>query len=102
MKRNDAYIASELFLLAALDDRRNRRLLKQHGAQKAALEQAIQAVRGVRPCSRRKPKPARGARQIHARPHRRAREGKPTRDRGATTKSAARSNPGSRTKNNRC
>ena len=47
MKRNDAYIASELFLLAALDDKgETGRLLKQHGAQKAALEQAIQAVRG--------------------------------------------------------
>ncbi|WP_296893710.1 ATP-dependent chaperone ClpB [Thiobacillus sp.] len=47
MKRNDAFIASELFLLAALDDKgETGRLLKQHGAQKAALEQAIQAVRG--------------------------------------------------------
>jgi len=47
MKRNDAYIASELFLLAALDDKgETGRLLKQHGVQKAALEQAIAAVRG--------------------------------------------------------
>ncbi|MFH1816916.1 MAG: ATP-dependent chaperone ClpB [Pseudomonadota bacterium] len=47
MKRNDAFIASELFLLAALDDKGEAgRLLKQHGAQKAALEQAINAVRG--------------------------------------------------------
>ena len=47
MKRNDAFIASELFLLAALDDKgETGRLLKQHGAQKAALEQAIAAVRG--------------------------------------------------------
>jgi len=47
MKRNDAYIASELFLLAAFDDKgETGRLLKQHGAQKAALEQAIQSVRG--------------------------------------------------------
>ncbi|MBN8773072.1 MAG: ATP-dependent chaperone ClpB [Thiobacillus sp.] len=47
MKRNDAFIASELFLLAALDDKgETGRLLKQHGAQKTALEQAIQAVRG--------------------------------------------------------
>ena len=47
MKRNDAFIASELFLLAVLDDKgETGRLLKQHGAQKAALEQAIQAVRG--------------------------------------------------------
>jgi ATP-dependent Clp protease ATP-binding subunit ClpB len=47
MKRNDAYIASELFLLAAVDDKgETGRLMKQHGAQKAALEQAIQSVRG--------------------------------------------------------
>src|SRR5512139_3083567 len=47
MKRGDAYIASELFLLAALDDKgETGRLLKQHGAQKAALGQAIAAVRG--------------------------------------------------------
>ena len=47
MKRNDAFIASELFLLAVLDDKgETGRLLKQHGAQKAALEQAILAVRG--------------------------------------------------------
>jgi ATP-dependent Clp protease ATP-binding subunit ClpB len=47
MKRNDAFIASELFLLAALDDKgETGRLLKQHGASKPALEQAIQSVRG--------------------------------------------------------
>ncbi|MDP1923921.1 MAG: ATP-dependent chaperone ClpB [Thiobacillus sp.] len=47
MKRNDAFIASELFLLAVLDDKgETGRLMKQHGAQKAALEQAIQSVRG--------------------------------------------------------
>jgi len=47
MKRNDAFIASELFLLAALDDKgETGRLMKQHGASRPALEQAIQAVRG--------------------------------------------------------
>ena len=47
MKRGDAYIASELFLLAVIDDKgETGRLLKQHGAQKAALESAINAVRG--------------------------------------------------------
>ncbi|NWG38618.1 MAG: ATP-dependent chaperone ClpB [Hydrogenophilaceae bacterium] len=46
-KRGDAYIASELFLLAALEDKGELgRLLKQHGAQKNNLEQAINAVRG--------------------------------------------------------
>ena len=46
-KRGDAYIASELFLLAALEDRGELgRLLKQHGVTRAALEEAINAVRG--------------------------------------------------------
>src|SRR5665647_1368172 len=46
-KRGDAYIASEMFLLALADDKgETGRLLKQHGLTKAALEQAIQAVRG--------------------------------------------------------
>ena len=47
MKRGDAFIASEFFLLAALDDKgETGRLLKQHGASKPALEAAIQSVRG--------------------------------------------------------
>ena len=47
MKRGDAFIASEFFLLAALDDKgETGRLLKQHGASKSALEAAIQSVRG--------------------------------------------------------
>jgi len=46
-KRGDAYIASEMFLLALADDKgETGRLLKQNGLTKAALEQAIQAVRG--------------------------------------------------------
>ena len=46
-KRGDEFIASELFLLAALKDKGEvGRLLKQHGANPAALEQAINAVRG--------------------------------------------------------
>jgi ATP-dependent Clp protease ATP-binding subunit ClpB len=46
-KRGDAYIASELFLLAALDDKGELgRQMKQNGASKPALEQAINAVRG--------------------------------------------------------
>ena len=46
-KRGDQFIASELFLLAALQDKgETGRLLKQHGASKQALEQAISAVRG--------------------------------------------------------
>ncbi len=46
-KRGDQYIASEMFLLAVLDDKgETGRLLKQYGAARAALEQAIDSVRG--------------------------------------------------------
>jgi ATP-dependent Clp protease ATP-binding subunit ClpB len=46
-KRNDSYIASEMFLLALADDKGpTTKLLKQHGLSKPALEAAIQAVRG--------------------------------------------------------
>ena len=46
-RRGDQFIASELFLLAAVKDKgETGRLLKQHGANEAAIESAIQAVRG--------------------------------------------------------
>lgn len=46
-KSGDAYIASEMFLLALADDKgETGRLLKESGLTKAALEQAIKAVRG--------------------------------------------------------
>jgi ATP-dependent Clp protease ATP-binding subunit ClpB len=46
-KRGDAYIASEMFLLALADDKGEAaKLLKQNGLTKSALESAIQAVRG--------------------------------------------------------
>lgn len=46
-KRGDAYIASEMFLLALADDKGEvAKLLKQNGLNKSALESAIQAVRG--------------------------------------------------------
>ncbi len=46
-KRGDQFIASELFLLALLEDKgETGRLLKQAGATKAGLAQAIDAVRG--------------------------------------------------------
>jgi ATP-dependent Clp protease ATP-binding subunit ClpB len=46
-KRNDAFIASEMFLLALLDDKGDTgRLLKDNGGQRASVEQAISAVRG--------------------------------------------------------
>ncbi|MBX9915671.1 MAG: ATP-dependent chaperone ClpB [Nitrosomonas sp.] len=46
-KRNDQFIASEMFLLACLQDKGEiGTLLKQHGANTAALERAINAIRG--------------------------------------------------------
>ncbi len=46
-KRNDQYISSELFILAALEDKGELgTILKNNGATKAAVEQAIDAMRG--------------------------------------------------------
>ncbi|MCE5182614.1 MAG: ATP-dependent chaperone ClpB [Betaproteobacteria bacterium] len=46
-KRGDQFIASEIFLLCAAQDKGEiGRLLKEHGVAREALEQAINAVRG--------------------------------------------------------
>ncbi|WON73922.1 ATP-dependent chaperone ClpB [Nitrosospira sp. Is2] len=46
-KRGDQFIASEMFLLAVVQDKgETGNLLRQHGANRAALEEAISAVRG--------------------------------------------------------
>ncbi len=46
-KRGDEFIASELFLLALLNDKSDTgRLFKEHGANKQALDAAVLAVRG--------------------------------------------------------
>jgi ATP-dependent Clp protease ATP-binding subunit ClpB len=46
-KRGDQFIASELFILAAVQDKgETGRILKQAGANRAAIDEAIQAVRG--------------------------------------------------------
>ncbi len=46
-KRGDAFIASEMFLLAAIQDKGEvGRLLKDNGVGREALEQAVNAVRG--------------------------------------------------------
>src|SRR5256714_2232519 len=45
-KRDDAFIASELFLLAATDSKSVGPLLKEHGLTRKTLEAAIDAVRG--------------------------------------------------------
>ena len=46
-KRGDQFIASELFLLALTQDKGDTgKLFKEHGAEFAALEQAVEAVRG--------------------------------------------------------
>jgi ATP-dependent Clp protease ATP-binding subunit ClpB len=47
LKRGDSFIASEMFLLALAEDKgETGKLLKANGLSKAALEQAINAVRG--------------------------------------------------------
>jgi len=46
-KRGDQFISSELFLLALAEDKgETGRLLKEHGGQRKAIEQAIEALRG--------------------------------------------------------
>ena len=47
-KRKDQYISSELFVLAVLDDGKNNLapILNEAGANKSALEQSIDAIRG--------------------------------------------------------
>src|SRR5690554_4102940 len=46
-KRGDQFVSSELILLAALEDRGSLgRILREHGVDKAALEKAIDQVRG--------------------------------------------------------
>ncbi|SPE24393.1 protein disaggregation chaperone [Burkholderiales bacterium] len=46
-KRGDAYIASELFVLALTDDKGEAgRLLREHGTSRKSMEAAIEAVRG--------------------------------------------------------
>jgi len=46
-KRGDQYIASELFLLAAAEDKGELgKLLREHGASKTALEKAVEEMRG--------------------------------------------------------
>jgi ATP-dependent Clp protease ATP-binding subunit ClpB len=46
-KRGDQFIASELFLLALADDKSDTgRILKENGLTRAALESAVEAVRG--------------------------------------------------------
>ncbi|HEX7962735.1 MAG TPA: Clp protease N-terminal domain-containing protein, partial [Terriglobales bacterium] len=46
-KRGDQFIASELFLLAAVDDKGEPgKLLRSHGVSRKVLEQAIETVRG--------------------------------------------------------
>ncbi|MEJ0038781.1 MAG: ATP-dependent chaperone ClpB [Gammaproteobacteria bacterium] len=45
-QRGDQYISSELFVLAAFDDRALGKVLKDSGAVKGAIEKAIEEVRG--------------------------------------------------------
>src|ERR1041385_1481962 len=45
-QRGDQYISSELFVLAAFDDRSLGKVLKDSGAEKGAIEKAIDELRG--------------------------------------------------------
>jgi ATP-dependent Clp protease ATP-binding subunit ClpB len=45
-QRGDQYISSELFVLAAFEDRNLSRILKDSGAVRGAIEKAIEEVRG--------------------------------------------------------
>ena len=62
-QRGDAFIASELFVLAALDDKANSGApcLKAAGATKAGIEAAIEDARRRR-CNRKRGRAAPGAR----------------------------------------
>src|SRR5712691_6575835 len=61
-KRGDQFIASELFLLALMQDKgETGRLLKQAGATREHLEQAINAVRGGDNVQNQEAEGARGA-----------------------------------------
>jgi ATP-dependent Clp protease ATP-binding subunit ClpB len=58
-KRNDQFIASELFLLAAVEDKGDTgRLLRDAGLTKKTLVSAIDSVRGGEACRMRKAKAA--------------------------------------------
>ena len=76
-ERKDQYISSELFVLAALDAKdRVAELLKANAAERAALETAIEKMRGGETvddpeCRRAAP----GVGEIHHRPHRARRAG---------------------------
>ncbi|WP_347554476.1 ATP-dependent chaperone ClpB [Robbsia sp. KACC 23696] len=49
-KQGDAFISTEMFLLAAVDDKGDSgRLLREHGLSRKTLDAAVQAVRGGQP-----------------------------------------------------
>ena len=61
-QRGDDYIASEMFLLGALEDQgETGRILKDAGARREAVEQAIDAVRGGEKVTSENAEEARGA-----------------------------------------
>ncbi len=71
-KRGDQYITSELFILAALEDKGPlARILKDAGVQKAAIERAIDEIRGGSKVDDPNVEEQRGRpREIHDRSHR--------------------------------
>ena len=80
-QRKDQFISSELFVLAALDEKGNLgELLRAQGLTKEKLEQAIDKVRGGKKIddAKRRGEPP-GAGEVHHRPHRagRTRQARP-------------------------
>ncbi len=62
IKRGDQYIASELFLLALLEDKGDTgKLLKEAGGSKQAIEAAVEAIRGSDTVSSQEAEGQRGA-----------------------------------------
>ena len=76
-QRKDQYISSELFVLAALDDRGELgQLLRKAGAAKGPIERAIEQMRGRSVGGRPQRRgTASGAAEVHHRPHRTGRAG---------------------------
>ena len=70
-KRGDQYISSELFVLAACEDKGTLgRVLKDSGAVKGAIDKAIDDLRGGEKVNDQNAEEHRRAREVHARPDR--------------------------------
>jgi len=64
-QRGDQFISSELFVLAAFEDRALARLFKEAGVVRGAVEKAIEEVRGGEKVPTPTPRKPPGAREVH-------------------------------------